>query len=476
MKKIILAAATAALTVSSPVSAQSAQDQLEGRYNRALAAGYKAMMLCSAMSTSERLGGSRSVQSIHEYELTGIQTPLDAIVRDLDYEVIRYTVEGSEPGSQNGPVYQVRVDWADDMPPRTATQTAVGGCYVGPIGSPLEDAPPITAASAANNIPDDGWFVDEDSMASAAMEALGAAASDGTYGEGSRTTAALIIRDDTIIMEEYAAGFGPAIPQRTWSVAKSIAATFVGVAVEAGDVEVSDTISLNYWRQGGAYDIRNQITVDHALRMATGRYTDRPGNRSVALYWGGSTVNETAVSWPVVHAPGTVFRYSNEDSLLAAKAVERYLTFYGPEGVLSRFGMHRTFVEAEWSGGLVLSSQVWSTARDLGRLGQLYLDDGVFEGTRILPEGWVDYVSDPRGPQPEGANRGYGAGWWTFRRPEGNAFEGIPDDAFFAAGRRGQYIVVVPSRNVVIVRRGEDGGGARFNIAAFTRDVLAALD
>ncbi|MEP3422043.1 MAG: serine hydrolase [Erythrobacter sp.] len=476
MRKIILAATAVGIATTSPISAQSAQDQLDARYNRALAAGYKAMMLCSAMSTSERLGGSRSAESIHEYELTGIQTPLDAIVRDLPYEIIRYSIEGQEADEQPGPVYQVRVEWADDMPARTATQSTVGGCYVGPIGSALEDAPPISVENATDNVPDDGWAVDDDAVPESIKTQLGAAAVDGTYGEGSRTTAALIIRGDTIIMEQYAGGFGPATPQRTWSVAKSIAATFVGVAVEAGDVEVSDPIALNYWREGGRYDLRNQITVDHALRMATGRYTDTPGNRSVPLYWGGSSVNETALSWPVVHTPGTVFRYANNDSLLAAKAVERYLNFYGPESVLARFGMHRTIAETDWSGGLVISSQVWSTARDLGRLGQLHLNNGMWEGERILPENWVEYVSDPSGPQPIGTNRGYGAGWWTFRRPEGNAFEGIPDDAFFASGRRGQYVVVVPSRNVVIVRRGEDGGGARFNIAAFTRDVLASID
>ncbi len=71
---------------------------------------------------------------------------------------------------------------------------------------------------------------------------------------------------------------------------------------------------------------------------------------------------------------------------------------------------------------------------------------------------------------------GDGAGWWTFKRPEGNAFEGIPDDAFAARGNRGQYVVVVPSRDVVIVRRGEDPVGSRFDIAAFTRDVLTALE
>ena len=92
--------------------------------------------------------------------------------------------------------------------------------------------------------------------------------------------------------------------------------------------------------------------------------------------------------------------------------------------------------------------------------------------------GIVGIAAEPSGsgPQPEGTDWGYGAGWWTFRRPEGNSFEGIPDDAFAARGNRGQYLVVVPSRNVVIVRRGEDMVGTRFDIAAFTRDVLAALD
>ncbi len=472
MKKFTLSVATAAFTLASPVTAQSAQEQLDARYDRALAGGYKAMMLCSAIATSERLGGTRSAASIHEWELTGIYPALDPIIRDLPYEIVRYSLEGVE----TPPLYQVRVDWADDMPARTATQSAVGGCYVGPIGSPLEDAPVLTVENATDNVPGDNWTVNDTALADATKEALGTAAFDGTYGEGSRSTAALVVKDGAIIMERYADGFSAATPQRTWSVAKSIAATFVGVAVEAGDVETDDPIALNYWRQGGSYDVRNQITIDHALRMATGRYSDTPGNRTDPLYWGGSTVNESAIMWPVVHTPGTVYRYANNDTLLAVKAIERYLTFYGPEGVLNRFGMHRTMVETDWSGGFVLSSQVWSTARDLGRLGELYLNDGMYDGERILPEGWRDYVSDPSGPQPEGTQWGYGAGWWTFKRPEGNAFDGIPDDAFAARGNRGQYVVVVPSRNVVIVRRGEDMVGTRFDIAAFTRDVLAALD
>lgn len=133
--------------------------------------------------------------------------------------------------------------------------------------------------------------------------------------------------------------------------------------------------------------------------------------------------------------------------------------------------MFNSVIEADSQMNPLLSSQVWATARDLARLGQLHLDDGVLpEDERILPEGWVEYVSSPSGPQPEGRGLGYGAGWWLF-----NESEGIPRDTFAAMGNRGQYIVVVPSMDVVIVRRGEDPTGSRFDIVAFTKDVLAAL-
>ena len=98
--------------------------------------------------------------------------------------------------------------------------------------------------------------------------------------------------------------------------------------------------------------------------------------------------------------------------------------------------------------------------------------DGVLEdGTRILPEGWTKYVSTPSGPQPEGRGWGYGAGWWLF-----NNHQGIPEDTFLAAGNRGQYLVIVPSMDLVIVRRGEDMVGTRFDIEAFTRDVISAIN
>lgn len=118
-------------------------------------------------------------------------------------------------------------------------------------------------------------------------------------------------------------------------------------------------------------------------------------------------------------------------------------------------GMGTTVAETDHTGDYVLSSQVWSSARDLAKLGQLYLQRGTWNGTQLIPRHWLDYVSKPSGPQPEG-EFGYGAGFWLF-----NKSAGIPGDIIAMMGNRGQYVVIVPSRDIVLVRRGEDpaGGG-----------------
>ncbi len=129
------------------------------------------------------------------------------------------------------------------------------------------------------------------------------------------------------------------------------------------------------WQAPG--DPRRAITVDQLLRMSSGLHSDTAGNRTDALYFGGVTVAESATGWPLVHAPGTHFRYANNDSVLAvhalraatddaARALSRpYTDLFWP------LGMTRTHAETDWRGGFVLSSQVWSTARDLARFGLL---------------------------------------------------------------------------------------------------------
>lgn len=456
--------AAAFLLFTVPAAAQSQQDRLDARYDRALAAGYKALMLCSAMAHAEANGGTRTPESVAQWELTGIQAPLDAIVADLPFQIVR---------RPTGQIAHVAVTWTDDMPARVAAYYgAETGCSVLPIGAQMEvgepaPKPPLSGGGAAAGTL---LAIESKRSPSAAMSDAMYGAFASQYGAGTRTTAVVIAGKDQRL-QQYHSDFEKTVPQRTWSVAKSIAATLVGAAVQAGDASVDDTVGLNYWRGGGATDARNTITIDHALRMATGRYSDTPGNRTDPLYWGGSTVDETATAWPVIHPPGTVFRYANNDTLIAVKAIDQWLGFYPPPDFFASLGMAHTVAETDWKGSYILSSQVWTTANDLIKFGQLYLNDGKLpSGERILPEGWVQYVSAPSGPQPDGPF-GYGAGFWLM-----NKSDGVPPDTFAAIGNRGQYVVIVPSRDVVIVRRGEDPVGAGFDIAAFTRDVLAALE
>jgi CubicO group peptidase (beta-lactamase class C family) len=176
-----------------------------------------------------------------------------------------------------------------------------------------------------------------------------------------------------------------------------------------------------------------------------------------------------------VAAPGTRFRYANNDILLAMRGLRSALgdgqeaLAFPFTGLLWKIGMTRTIPETDWEGNYILSSQVWTTSRDLARLGLLYLGDGIWQGERILPPGWGAYVART-GPAQPARGGGYGASFWTF--PKG---AGLPEDAYIARGNRGQYLAIIPSRRMLIVRRGFDGATSTFDLDAFTRDVLAAL-
>jgi len=451
-------AAASLLLTATPAIAQSQQEALDTQYDRALAAGYKALMLCSAIANAESNGATRTTDSVMRWELTGIQPPFDGIVRGLEYRIVR---------DADGGVDSVAVEWAEAMPPRIARNAGDEGCRLAPIGT----APQTPEGGTVDPVsPPDGphtmLSLETRSEASVGLREAMFGAFEGRYGEGARTTAVVVSSPENSL-ELYHSEFETDVPQRSWSVAKSLAATLVGAAVYRGQADVAASAGLG----SDETDPRRAITIDHLLRMASGRYSDTPGNRTDPLYWGGASVEEVALDWPLVAAPGTTYRYANNDTLAAIAAIRGTFDAHPPAEFFAKLGMDHTVAETDWRGGHILSSQVWTTARDLMKFGQLYLNDGKLpSGERILPEGWVRYVTTPSGPQPPTGTFGYGAGFWLL-----NKEEGVPADTFAAIGNRGQYVVIVPSREVVIVRRGEDPAGKGFDIAAFTRDVLAGL-
>jgi len=451
----IAALIAAVLLAMSPAAAQQAKEPTV--HDRAIAAGYKAAMLCSGIFDAQAMGAKRTRESIEANELKGIYPEYDGLIAAMPAVIERGQMAN-----------RVLVTYDPDAPPRIAYSQLAGGCRNLPIGTPT------------SFVNDSEMYMSEteqdDAFSVAARKPPGLSklvdrAFDGSYGAGSNTTGILIVTNRQIAAERYARGFGANVPTRTWSVAKSISGTIIGAAVAKGWIDPKAPAPIPEWQKPG--DPRAAITLDNLMRMASGLHSDTAGNRTDAVYFGGTAVTEETVNWPLEAEPGTRFRYANNDILLAihalaGKAAEEDYTF--PLGLLLHpLGMDHTIPERDWKDNYILSSQVWSTARDLARLGQFWLQDGVWQGERILPEGWMKYMTTPSGPQPA-SGPGYGATMWLF-----GPAQGLPEGSYAAQGNRGQFVMVIPSKKLVIVRRGEDPGQARFDIAKFTADVIAAL-
>jgi len=446
------------------VAALPAQAQIiapaASAYARAIAAGYKASFLCSAI-----FNGGRDEAKIEAWELSGVYP---------EYNAILPTLKGTVDRERGHAI----VPFSETLPPRRAEYRKGRGCIIMPIGA----TPPAPTAPHETPAP-----IPPDLRAWPAGDTIGTVRTPGpliaqlakgfdgaTFGQGTRTSAIIVVRDGRIVAERYAEGFGPDVSQRTWSVAKSITGTLIGIAVGEGLVKVNEPARIPAWQYQPGYDPRRRITIDNLLRMASGLHTMTAGNRSDAVYFGGASVEDEPVSGLLEAMPGTRFYYSNDDIMLAMLSLratigeERYRD-YPARMLFNRIGMRHTVFETDWRGNYVASSAAWTTARDLARLGMLWLNDGMWGGERILPAAWMRYATTPGGPQPsQGPN--YGATFWLL-----NKTAGLPPGSFAAIGNRGQYVIIIPSHRTVIVRRGEDPYGTNFDGGRFAADILAAL-
>ncbi|MGX5913782.1 serine hydrolase domain-containing protein [Aliidiomarina sp. Khilg15.8] len=441
----------------------------------AYAAGYVANFTCSAT-----FNGGKSWAQIKQQELHGI------------YPLIADAVAELEP-SIDSDGRHVQVRYRDDMPPRISVWRPALGCVDLPVGATLSAAEHIAGversdeAEALRAADDSGapWSQHAPINGSSdilALDEVVERAFSRDYGEGARTTAVLVANSEAILSEHYIGDFTPTTSQRTWSVAKSIGASVIGAAVQQDLITTDATGLLDDWSHPA--DPRAAISLENLLQMSSGLDSNRAGNRTDRVYMGGGLVADTAVGAALERAPGERWKYANNDTMLALRAlrerfdnVEDYLAFPF-EQLLDKIGMHHTHLETDWQGDFILSSQVWTTSRDLARLGLLHLQNGRWHGEQILPENWLEYVSHPASAQPESPNSagnavpGYGAQWWLFN----DRIDGIPNDTIAARGNRGQFLIIVPSRDLIIVRRGHDiAGEPGFDEVQFTRDVLATL-
>jgi len=297
-----------------------------------------------------------------------------------------------------------------------------------------------------------------------------------------RTRAVVVVYRGRLVAERYADPFTKDTPLNGWSMTKSVVNALVGVLVKEGKVSLSDSVAIPEWR--GSSDARRKITLEQLLRMSSGLQFHESYSNPLAdvtyMLLGVPDAAAYAAAKPLEAEPGTRWSYSSGTTNIIAYAMRQivgdsdYLEF-PRRALFDRLGMTSAVIETDAAGTFVGSSFMYATARDWARFGLLYLRDGVWSGQRILPEGWVAYT---RTPAPNAPDQQYGAHFWL-RIPKGhrcgNESRPLPADAFHAIGHEGQFITIIPSRDLVLVRLGLTRYPCAWDQQMFVHLVLAAL-
>ena len=293
-----------------------------------------------------------------------------------------------------------------------------------------------------------------------------------------QTRAVLILYDGKIIFEKYDNEFNQRSVLTGWSMAKSVTNALAGILVKKGRLNINDADLFEEWKN----DPRKNITLDQLLHANSGLLWDenytRPSAVTNMLYKKGDMAKE-ALDYPLKYIPGTFFQYSSGTTniisyIIKKKAGENYYNFPYSE-LFYKTGMYTAVMEPDAAGTFVGSSYCWACARDWARFGLLYLNDGVANGQRILPEGWVKYTTTPS----NGAARGeYGAQFWLNAGAPGNPtdryYPDVPTDCFWADGYEGQDVWIIPSKKLVVVRLGLQQG-SKLDENKFLAGIIRAL-
>ncbi len=336
------------------------------------------------------------------------------------------------------------------------------GCAVLPdhrlpeSGRPGTPLPTRSAAAAPAQVP---------VLEPAVGEAI---ADDGLTGPGMR--AIVVLRRGRVVAERYAAGFDENTPELGWSMTKSVTAGLIGLLVKDGRLSLDQSAGL----EGGG---RERVTIAELMSMTSGlRFNESYGDVSdvTRMLYLEPDMAAFAASEPLDHPGGAVWSYSSGSAVLLARIVQRTVGADSVNFVRGRLfeplGMTSAVIETDESGTLVGSSYMYATPRDWARYGQLLVQDGLWEGREILPRGYVAMMSSP----VAAANGEYGHGmvWRWVSRDAGSR---LPGDIFWMTGHDGQFVAIIPSRQVVVVRMGLTPAREHYQPEPLVRAVLAAL-
>ena len=365
---------------------------------------------------------------------------------------------------------RVRVTLADAT--RTAAFYGDQGCVIHPVDHDGVHFTPIAVRTTLPDAATQPWPMGDapakDAWPANLDRAKMQAAVDLAFADPAGLTAAMVVvHKGQIVGERYMPGITKDTQLESWSMGKSLTATLVGLVIKDGAFALDDPAPVPDWRRPG--DPRGAIRVRDVMRMSSGLSFTGQDDRWMDPTWqyhdhffiyaGAVNAFRYATSSPVEFAPNTVGRYRNSDPMTLGflvrqhveKKGENYLT-YPQRALFDKIGIRRQVLETDPYGNFLLNGYDYGTARNWARLGMLYLNDGVWNGERLLPEGWTKFVSTPA---PAWKDSTYGAMVWV---NASGAWPALPRDAFAFRGAGLQDTYVIPSRDLVIVRMGHFPG------------------
>jgi CubicO group peptidase (beta-lactamase class C family) len=291
------------------------------------------------------------------------------------------------------------------------------------------------------------------------------------------TAAVVILHKGQIVGERYMPGITKDTQLESWSMGKSLTATLFALLVKEGIYSIDDPVPVPDWHKPG--DPRGAIKIVDLLHMSSGLkfiagqdpdYSiDKGYPDHTLIYTGAIDAFTHSLTRPLQFAPNTEGRYRNSDPLIVGwlvkqavtKRGEEYLT-YPQRALFDRIGIRRQVLETDPYGNFLMTGYDYGTARNWARIGLLYLQNGMWQGQRLLPEGWTNFVSTPA---PAWKQPVYGGLFWV----NGDGAWNVPKSAYLANGAGGQRTIVVPTHDLVVVRmghyRGDRAGMKTLNLA-----------
>ena len=357
---------------------------------------------------------------------------------------------------------------------RTAKRYENQGCVAHGIG---EDSVHFVPTAVERNLPpaattpwpmgdvlsDASWPSEID------MEKVEEALDIGFGPAEARTLGLVVTYKGRILGERYGEGIDIHTPLESWSMTKSLTGTLMGVLIEQGTYELWQPAPVPEWQEPG--DPRQEIRIGDIMRMSSGIKINAPSDpdydRDIYadhyyLYTATSNSYEWAATRPQEWPPNTIGRYRNTDPVLTS-----YLIRLGVEGrgqdyhsfpqhdLFDKIGIRDGLIETDPQGNFLGQGLAFMPARDWVRLGNLYLQDGVWDGERILPEGYVEYASTLAPTWVSDGRLQYGgAFFWV----NGQGGQGLPESAYSMRGAGGQSTTIIPTHDLVVVRLGKYTG------------------